>query len=74
MAAASRGQAGQEAAVRPPRGLPSNKEFLRLITTRFMSRSLTLLSMGTAPSEANTVSSCHWPERSSRPRRHGMFG
>src|ERR1700743_3455446 len=36
------------AAVRPPRGLPTNKEFLRLSTTRFISRSDTLLSMGTA--------------------------
>ena len=29
------------AAVRPPRGLPTNKEFLRFSTTRFISRSLT---------------------------------
>jgi hypothetical protein len=35
------------AAVRPPRGLPTNREFLRLSTTRFISRSLTLLSIGT---------------------------
>src|SRR6266481_5054536 len=38
------------AAVRPPRGFPTNSEFLRFRTTRFISRSLTLLSMGTAPS------------------------
>jgi hypothetical protein len=28
--------------VRPPRGLPTNKEFLRFNTTRFISRSLVL--------------------------------
>jgi hypothetical protein len=37
-------------AVRPPRGLPTNNEFLRFNTTRLISRSLTLLSMGTARS------------------------
>ena len=31
--------------MRPPRGLPTNNEFLRFSTTRFISRSLTLLSM-----------------------------
>ena len=50
------------AAVRPPRGLPTNNEFLRLSTTRFISRSLPLLSMGTAPSEQKTLSSAHWPK------------
>src|SRR6516165_1285486 len=48
------------AAVLPPRGLPTNREFLRWSTTRFISRSLTLLTMGTAPSEVNTVSASHW--------------
>src|SRR5215813_2585846 len=48
------------AAVLPPRGLPTNKEFFRFSTTRFISRSLTLLSIGTAPSEQNTFSSAHW--------------
>jgi hypothetical protein len=33
---------------------------LRFSTTRFISRSLALLSMATAPSEQNTFSSCHW--------------
>jgi hypothetical protein len=37
-------------AVRPPRELPTNKEFLRFSTTRFISRSETSLSIGTAPS------------------------
>ena len=45
------------AAVRPPRGLPTNKEFFLFNTTRFISRSLALLSMGTAPSEQKTFSS-----------------
>ena len=49
------------AAVRPPRGLPTNKEFLRFSTTRFISRSLMLLSMGTAPSEQKVFSSVHCP-------------
>jgi hypothetical protein len=48
------------AAVLPQRGFPTNGEFLRLSTTRFISRSLTLLSMGIAPSEQNTFSSAHW--------------
>src|ERR1700723_2704841 len=47
------------AAVRPPRGLPTNKEFLRFSTTRFISRSETLLSIGTAPSLQKTFSSAH---------------
>ena len=42
------------AAVLPPRGLPTKRLFLRLRTTRFISRSETLLSMLTAPSEQNT--------------------
>jgi hypothetical protein len=33
---------------------------LRLSTMRFISRSLTLLSMGTAPSEQNMFCSAHW--------------
>src|SRR6266478_2887719 len=49
------------AAVRPPRGLPTKREFFLFSTTRFISRSLTLLSMGTAPSVQNTFSSVHWP-------------
>jgi hypothetical protein len=48
------------AGVRPPRGLPTNRQFFRLSTTRFISRSLTLLSMSTtAPSEQNTFCSAH---------------
>src|SRR6266446_5539930 len=43
--------------VRPPRGLPTKREFFRFNTTRFISRSLTLLSMGTAPSEQKMFSS-----------------
>jgi len=56
--AAGAGQACQDRS-RPPRGLPTNREFFRLSTTRFISRSLTLLSMGTAPSEQNTFCSAH---------------
>jgi hypothetical protein len=47
------------AAVLPPRGLPTKSEFFRFRTMRFISRSLTLLSMGTAPSEQKTFSSFH---------------
>jgi RHS repeat-associated protein len=49
------------APVRPPCALPTNSEFLRFSTTRFISRSLTLLSIGTAPSRENTFSSSHCP-------------
>src|SRR5438874_12976824 len=55
--AAGAGQAGRIANVRPPRGLPTKREFFRFNTTRFISRSLTLLSMGTAPSEQKMFSS-----------------
>jgi hypothetical protein len=48
------------AAVVPPRALPTKSEFFRLRTTRFISLSLTLLSMGTAPSVKKTFSSFHW--------------
>ena len=41
--------------------LPTTSEFFRLSTTRFISRSEMLLSMGTAPSAQNTFSSVHWP-------------
>src|SRR5271168_2316210 len=61
MPAATAGQAGQDRCGSSSRGLPTNKEFLRLSTIRFISRSLTLLSMGTAPSVVNTVSASHWP-------------
>src|SRR6266566_1852749 len=37
--------------------LPTNKEFFLFNTIRFISRSLALLSMGTAPSEQKTFSS-----------------
>jgi hypothetical protein len=43
-----------------PRSLPTNRLFLRFSTTRFISRSLTLLSIGTAPSPASTFSSFQW--------------
>jgi hypothetical protein len=43
------------AAVRPPRGFPTNNELFRFSTTRFISRSLILLSMGTAPSKQREV-------------------
>src|ERR1700736_568060 len=49
------------AAVLPPRAFPTKSEFFRLRTTRFISLSLTLLSMGTTPSEQKTFSSFHWP-------------
>ena len=48
------------AAVCPPRSLPTNKEFLRLRTMRFISRSEMLLSSGTAPSVVKTFNSFHW--------------
>ncbi len=55
-AAAAAVKAGQyRCGLRPPARLPTKSEFLRLRTTRFISRSLTLLSMGTAPSLVNTV-------------------
>jgi hypothetical protein len=41
--------------------LPTNSEFLRLSMMRFISRSLMLLSIGTAPSVQKTFSSGHWP-------------
>ena len=37
----------------------ANNEFFRLRTTRFISRSLTLLSIGTALSEQKTFNSAH---------------
>jgi hypothetical protein len=45
------------AAVLPPRGLPTKSEFFRFRTMRFISRSLTLLSIGIAPSEQKTFTS-----------------
>jgi hypothetical protein len=58
VSAASACEAGARiAADRPPR-IPTNKEFFRFKTTRFISRSLTLLSIGTASSEQKTFSSC----------------
>jgi hypothetical protein len=47
------------AAVLPPRAFPTKTEFFRLRTMRFISRSDTLLSMGTAPSVEKTFSSFH---------------
>jgi hypothetical protein len=44
----------------PPR-IAADSEFLQFSSTRFMSRSLTLLSFGTAPLPQNAVSSAHWP-------------
>jgi len=72
--AASAGEAGQIAAVLPPRGLPTKRLFLRLRTTRFISRSETLLSMLTAPSEQNTFSSVHWPSGSATHTHARMSG
>src|SRR5579884_1548106 len=48
------------AAALPPHGFPKNSEFLRVNTTRFISLPETLLSMGTVPSEQNTLGSIHW--------------
>jgi len=47
------------AAFQPPRGFPTKRLFFRFKITRFISRSLTLLSMGTAPSVENTFNSVH---------------
>ena len=60
MPAAAAGQAGQDRCGSPATGVADEQGVLRLRTTRFISRSLTLLSMGTAPSAVNTVSAPHW--------------
>ena len=60
MPATAAGQAGQDRCGSPATRVADEREFLRLRTTRFISRSLTLLSMGTAPSVVNTVSASHW--------------
>ena len=49
VAATGTGQASKDPAVRPPRGLLTKSEVLRFSATRFISRLLTLLSVGTAP-------------------------
>ena len=56
------------AAVRPPRGLPTNNEFLRFGTTRLISRSLRLLSMGTLHAGRRRSTPSIGPARSSPPR------
>jgi hypothetical protein len=43
-----------------PRALPTKRLFSRLSTTSFISRSLTLLSMGTVPSVVKTFNSPHY--------------
>jgi len=55
------GQGGAEVELKAGAKLGSLSEFLRFSTTRFISRSLTLLSIGTAPSEQYTFSSSHRP-------------
>lgn len=61
VAAAGGGQTRQDDGGAAAARVAANKEFFRFSTTRFISRSLTLLSMGTPPSEQKTFSSARWP-------------
>jgi hypothetical protein len=70
VSAASACEAGQDRCRAAPRAFPTNKEFFRFKTTRFISRSLTLLSIGTAPSEQKTFSSFIRRSRELSPAHH----
>jgi hypothetical protein len=73
MAAAGAGQAGEDCRRSSSARVPTKREFWRLRTTRFISRSETLLSMGTVPSSQKTFSSFHWSSALDR-LRHGVPG
>src|SRR5271165_2061496 len=61
------------AAVRPPRGLPTNKEFLRLSTTRFISRSLHIVIDGHGAISQEHVQRLPLAERVVHCFGHGML-
>jgi hypothetical protein len=60
MPAAGAGEAGQDRCRSAATWIAHERLFFRLRTTSFISRSETMLSMLTAPSEQNTFSSVHW--------------
>jgi hypothetical protein len=61
------------AADRPPRAFPTNKEFFRFKTTRFISRSLTFLSIGPRR-RTEDVQLLPLLEKVVHGLSHGMFG
>jgi len=61
VAATGGGQAGQDGRRAATMQVTDEERIFLLGTTRFISRSPTLLSMGAPPSVQNTFSSVHWP-------------